>query len=59
MQDISWRHNYSTFELPLWMEKVEEEEKLQKIEYLENKKSFLREIKSVFIFLEGLSFGTI
>ena len=28
-----------------------------KIEYLENEKSFLDEIKSIFIVFEGLSFG--
>ena len=33
-------------------------EKLQKIEYLENEKSFLDEIKNtLFIVFEGLSFG--
>ena len=32
--------------------------KIQKIEYLENEKSFLDEIKNVFIVFEGLSFGT-
>ena len=34
-----------------------EEEKLQKFEYLENKKSFLGEIKTFFTIFEGLSFG--
>ena len=31
--------------------------KLQKFEYLENKKSFLDDIKTFFIVFEGLSFG--
>ena len=31
--------------------------KLQKFEYLENKKSFLDEIKTFFIVFKGLSFG--
>ena len=30
---------------------------IQKFQYLENKKSFLDEIKSIFIVFEGLSFG--
>ena len=30
---------------------------MQKFEYLENEKSFLDEIKKVFIVFEGLSFG--
>ena len=30
---------------------------IQKFKYLENKKSFLDEIKALFIALEGLSFG--
>ena len=33
-----------------------EEDKLQKFEYLEDEKSFLDEIKNIFLF-EGLSFG--
>ena len=34
-----------------------EGKKLQKLEYLENEKSFLDEIKTFFIVFEGLSFG--
>ena len=34
-----------------------EGKKLQKFEYLENKKSFLDEIKKIFIVFEGLSFN--
>ena len=30
---------------------------MQKSEYLENEKSFLDEIKNIFIVFEGLSFG--
>ena len=30
---------------------------MQKFEYLENEKSFLDEIKNIFIVFEGLSFG--
>ena len=36
---------------------VKEEEKVQKFEYLENKKSFLDEIKNIFTVFEGLLFG--
>ena len=33
--------NYLIFQLPLWMDKVgEEEEELQKLEYLSNEKGF-------------------
>ena len=34
-----------------------EEENIQKFEYLENKKSFLDEIKNIFHSFEGLSLG--
>ena len=34
-----------------------EEEKLQELEYLENKKNFLSEWKTLFTIFEGLSFG--
>ena len=34
-----------------------EGEKIQKFAYLENKNSFLDEIKTLFIDFEGLSFG--
>ena len=52
MQDML-RHNYSIFELSLWIEKFgEKEEELQRIEYLEKEKSFPGEMKSIFhIFL--------
>ena len=50
--------NYSTSICPLVFGKYGKEvEKLQKIEYLENEKSFLDEIKNtLFIVFEGLSF---
>ena len=41
----------------LHLQSVERKEKKQKFEYLENEKSFLDEIKTLFIVLEGLSFG--
>ena len=31
--------------------------KIQKLEYIKNEKSFLDEIKTFFMFFEGLSFG--
>ena len=34
-----------------------ERKNLQKCGYLENNKSFFDEIKNIFIFFEGLSFG--
>ena len=37
--------------------KKEERTEMQKFEYLKNKKSFLDEIKSIFIVFEGLSFA--
>ena len=51
--------NYSTFIFPFEAAKFEKGgKKLQKLEYLENKKSFLDEIKrTFFIVFEGLSFG--
>ena len=39
------------------LEKVERKRKNTKFEYLENEKSFLDEIKNIFIVFEGLSFG--
>ena len=39
------------------MERKGTKEKLQKIEYLENKNSFFDEIKNIFTVSEGLSFG--
>ena len=38
-------------------EKREGKTKIQKFEYLENKKSFLDEIKKIFTVFKGLSFG--
>ena len=38
-------------------EKKEEKTKIQKLEYLENKKSFLDVKKTFFMVFEGLSFG--
>ena len=38
-------------------EKKRGRQEYKKIEYLENKKSFLDEIKNIFIVFEGLSFG--
>ena len=50
--------NYSTSICPFVFGKCEkEEEKLQKFEYLENKKRFLDEIKKAFTVFKGLSFG--
>ena len=37
--------------------KKEGKTKKQKLEYLENEKSFLDETKNIFIVFEGLSFG--
>ena len=43
------QHKFSTFICPFESGKCEEEEeKLQKFEYLENKNSFLDEIKNIF-----------
>ena len=48
--------NYSTSICPFEFGKCRKEGKtLQKFEYLENKKSFLVEIKNFFILFEGLS----
>ena len=50
--------NYSTSICPFESGKSgKEEEKIQKFEYLENKKSFLDEIKTFFTVFEELSFG--
>ena len=38
-------------------EKKEGRTEIQNFEYLENEKSFLAEIKALFIVFEGLSFG--
>ena len=49
--------NYSTFICPFESGKCGKEgKKLQKFEYLENKKSFLDEIKNIFHGFEDLSF---
>ena len=49
--------NYSTSICPFESGKSgKEEEKIQKIEYLENKKSFLDDIKNIFRVFEELSF---
>ena len=49
MQVSSWFYNYSDFIRPFKSENFGKEgEKLQKTEYLENEKSFLDEIKSIF-----------
>ena len=46
--------NYSTSICPFESGKSgKEEEKIQKLEYLENEKSFLDETKSIFQFLKG------
>ena len=50
--------NYSTSICPFESRKKRKGRgKIQKFEYLENKKSFLDEIKTFFIVFEGLSFG--
>ena len=50
--------NYSTSICPFESEKCgKEEKKSQKLEYLENDKRFLNEMKNIFQFFEGLSFG--
>ena len=57
MQANSW-HKLFHFHLPFWIWKTwKEEEKLQNLEYLKNKKSFSDEIKHIFNVFEGLSFG--
>ena len=58
MQVIHDIINYSTSICPLESGKCgEEEEKLQKFEYLEDKMSFLDETKKHFSVFEGLSVG--
>ena len=50
--------NYSTYICHFESGKCgKERKKLQKLEYLEYQKSFLDEIKNIFIVFEGLSFG--
>ena len=49
MQVNSWHHKLFHFHLSFWIWKVwKGREKLQKIEYLENEKSFFDEIKNIF-----------
>ena len=50
--------NYSTSICPFESGKSgKEEEKIQKLEYLENEKRFLDEKKTFFTISEGISFG--
>ena len=50
--------NYSTSICPFESGKSgKEEEKIQKLEYLENEKRFLDEKKTFFTIFEGISFG--
>ena len=50
--------NYFTFVCNFEFEKFgKEAKKIQKCEYLENKKRFLGKIKSILRIFEGLSFG--
>ena len=54
MQANSW-HKLFNFHLSFWIWKEREgREKLQKLEYVKNEKTFLDEIKNIF---HGLSFG--
>ena len=55
MQANLWHHKLSHFHLPFW-KCIKEGKKLQKFEYLEDEKSFLGEIKNIFIVFEDLSF---
>ena len=57
MQDNLWHLNYSISICPFESGKCGQEgKKLQKFEYLGNKKSFFDEIKNIFIVFEGISF---
>ena len=56
MQPNSW-HKLFHFHLSFWIWNVWKGQKLQKIEYLEKKRSFINEIKNIFMVFEGLSFG--
>ena len=57
MLAYSWHHKLFHFPCPFESRKFGKEgKKLQKSEYLENKKSFLDEIKNIFIVFEGVSF---
>ena len=48
MQVNSWHRKLFHFHLSFWIWKVWKGKELQKIEYLENEKSFLNEIKNIF-----------
>ena len=48
MQTNSLHHNYSSFIWPFKSEKCEKREKIQEIEYHENGKRFLDEVKNIF-----------
>ena len=57
MQGNSLHHKLFRFDLSSWIWKCGKKgKKLQKLEYPENEKSFLDEIKNIFIVFEGLSF---
>ena len=53
MQANSWHHKLFHFHLSFLIWKVWKGKKLQKLEYLENEKSFLDEIKNFSWFLKG------
>ena len=53
MQANWWHHKLFHFLFPFWIWKVWKRKKLQKLEYLENEKSFLDEINNIFQFLKG------
>ena len=58
MQANSWHHKLFTSICPFESGKCGKEgKKLQKLEYLENERSFSDEIKTIFIVFEGVSFG--
>ena len=57
MQANLWHHKLFQLHLSFWIWKVREGKKLQNLEYLENEKGFLDEIKKKLIVSEGLSFG--
>ena len=57
MQASSWHYKLFHFHLSFKHRKcVKKGSKLQKFDYLENKKSFLDETKTCFIVFKGLSF---
>ena len=57
MQPNSWHHKLFHFYFSFWIWNVWKGQKLQKIEYLEKKRSFIDELKNIFMVFEGLSFG--